>query len=214
MEKVEGNLEMLTCNTVNNSEICRCNELKERSEKAEARCAELELELQKKKEVCEALEVKLNALEEEKIASDKKLKLLSMSGEGLQGKQVSREREKEKKTVVDLEDESEGEDKVVQLMIEIHVLECEKKKAESEVQVWKERFNKLESRALELGLEWASLGCHEENGKKQNSIWVNPEGNSHLGTSLNFLQNQGKGVDLVNVASCISLPTGNNLAIW
>ncbi|KAF7830667.1 protein IWS1-like protein [Senna tora] len=207
MEKAEGDTEMLKCNSVINSEICRCSELEERSEKAEARCAELELDLQKKKKDYEVLEAKFNAMEEEKIAIENMLKFMRISSEGLQGNQVNSEREKEKKTEVDLEEANEGEDKVLQLLIEIKVLEYEKKKAESEVQVWEERFKKLESWALELGLDWASLDCHEENGMKQDNVWLKPEGNSHLGTSLNMLQNQGKVVDLANVASSCIFPS-------
>lgn len=203
MEKV-GDIEIIKCN-VNNSESCRCNELEERSEKAEAKCAELELELQKKNKYCEELEAKLNLLKNGKFAMDDKLKFLSSSSEALKTNQFSSEREKKKKKDVDLEEEDEGEDKVSQLTVEMRVLEIEKIKAESEAQVWKERFKRLESKALESGLKLANF--HEGNGV-QDSVLVKPEEFSHPGTSLNFLQKQGKVMNMDDVASCNSLSAG------
>ncbi|KAI4307148.1 hypothetical protein L6164_030365 [Bauhinia variegata] len=62
---------------------------------------------------------------------------------------------------------------------------------------------KLES-LLELGF-LAGFDCNIENGQKQASEWVKPEGNLHLGTRLEFQQNQERVADLVNgVSSSIS----------
>ncbi|KAK4277519.1 hypothetical protein QN277_015508 [Acacia crassicarpa] len=177
-----GDMEMISCR-VNNGEICQCNELEERSVKAEARCAELELELQKKMEYCEALEAKLNSLEKEKFEMDDNLKSLSTAVEALKGIRLSGEREK-KNDVVDLEEENDAEDKFFLLKVEIRVLEIEKRRAETEAQVWKERFKKLESQALESRLKSVNLDCHEENGKRD-SVLVKPEEHSHLGTPPN-----------------------------
>ncbi|KAI9096766.1 hypothetical protein K1719_025945 [Acacia pycnantha] len=177
-----GDMEMIN-SRVNKGEICQCNELEKRSVKAEARCAELELELQKKMEYCEALEAKLNLLEKEKFGMDDNLKSLSTAVEALKGSRLSGEREK-KNDVVDLEEENDGEDKFFLLKVEIRVLEIEKKRAETEAQFWKERFKKLESKALESRLKLANLDCHEENGKRD-SVLVKPEEHSHLGTPPN-----------------------------
>ncbi|KAL2339655.1 hypothetical protein Fmac_007595 [Flemingia macrophylla] len=158
MEKMKEDRDMPNLNAVSNStlESCRCNELVERSKKAEMRCAELEFKLQKKNEQCEVLEAELKALEDE-------LEALRVSSEGLKEKnEVGDVKKREAETIVDLTDE----DEVVQLMIENNVLECEKKRAESEVEIWKDKYWKLESWASQLKLESGSYH-HEENGKEK-----------------------------------------------
>ncbi|KHN23399.1 hypothetical protein glysoja_015701 [Glycine soja] len=139
------------------SESCRCNELEERSMKAEMRCAELEFKLQKKDEQCEVLEAKLKALEDE-------VEVLRVSSEELkEKKEVGNVKERGVEAIIDLT--NDDDDEVAQLMIENSVLECEKKKAESEVEVWKDKYWKLESLVSQLKLESDSYS-NEENGKK------------------------------------------------
>ncbi|KAK7353320.1 hypothetical protein VNO80_18765 [Phaseolus coccineus] len=168
-KKMKEDKEMSNLNVVSNnmSESCRCNELEERSKKVEMRCAELEFKLQKKDEECEALEAKIRALEGE-------VEVLKVSSEGLKQKKVGNVKEGEVDTVIDLTDDNEVE----QLMIEKNVLEREKKRFESEVEVWKDRYWKLESWASQLKLE---SGCyyHEENGKEE-SDEIRTGGSSHL----------------------------------
>lgn len=195
-----GDMEMINC-SVKSSVICRCNELEERSVIAEARCAELELELQKKKIYCEALETELYSLEKEKSAIDYKA-----LGEAVNGYQSSGEKEEEKNDVGS-EEVEEGEDKVIILTDEVRVLEIEKLRAEREARLWKERYKKLEAKAL------ANSNCHEENGK-QDSVLVEPEEHSHLGTSLDFLQYKGVVLHSDEVASFNSVPAGNKLPIY
>lgn len=218
MAKVEEK-EMLNLNAVSNSVStnCRCNELEERSRKAEARCADLEFELQKKKDQCEALEARVKTLEGEKLAVEDELKVLRMSSDELN---VQKEASSEKERLIKVDDLTDGNE-AVQLMIENKVLECEKKRAESEVKAWKEKYKELESWALQLGMGRGSY-YHEENGKKQENKQVSTEGNLHPDTSFDFWQNQEKDVDLGNVVySYISpskeiegmQPAGNDLAI-
>lgn len=112
--------EMLDPNVVGRSmpQCCRCNELEERCKKAEVRCEELGFELQKKKEHCEELGAKVMALEGEKFEFEDKVKVLSKGLERLievSGGEI--------KPIVDL---AEDNDKVLQ---------CEKIRAESEVEV-------------------------------------------------------------------------------
>ncbi|XP_062149268.1 uncharacterized protein LOC133857898 isoform X2 [Alnus glutinosa] len=156
---------------------CECSELDERSKKAEARCVELELDIQKKKSEYEALETKFRVLEADKLAIEDELKALKRENDelnklvsGLEGeRKVSSGSERDMDRIVDLIEENWEEDKIVQLLIEIRVLECEKERAESEVEVWKEKFKELESLVLVLNensvlrcVEWPLIG-----GKKR-----------------------------------------------
>lgn len=164
-----------THNLVSNSmsECCRCNELEEISKKAAMRCAELEFKLRKKNERCEALEAKLKELEDEQ-------KVLRVSCEGVkEKKEVGNVKESEVETIVDLTDENE----VVRLLIENSVSECEKKRAESEVELWKEKYWKLESLSSQLKLGSGSY-YHEESGKKEESTPIRTDGSSHLGPTI------------------------------
>uniref|UniRef100_A0A0R0GUW6 Uncharacterized protein n=1 Tax=Glycine max TaxID=3847 RepID=A0A0R0GUW6_SOYBN len=172
--------EMLDPNVVGRSvpQCCRCNELEERCKKAEVRCEELGFELQKKKEHCEELGAKVMALEGEKFEFEDKVKVLSKGLERL--KEVSGG---EIKPIVDL---AEDNDKVLQ---------CEKIRAESEVEVWKDKYKKLESWALQFGM---GRDGDEENGKEQESKPISNEGNLHLDTSFGFWQNLEKVAALGN----------------
>ncbi|THG09781.1 uncharacterized protein LOC114305201 [Camellia sinensis] len=144
------------------SEGCRnkCKELEERSSMAEERCVLLELLIEKKKSEFELLEGKLGALEVERVGIEDEVKLLKRRNVELE-KQITQIENENKADigkgtgkVVDLTEEKDEEDKVIQLMIENKVLECEKKRAESEVEVWKLKYKKLEWRvsALEKGI--------------------------------------------------------------
>ncbi|MED6216263.1 hypothetical protein PIB30_005851 [Stylosanthes scabra] len=147
------------------SKNCRCDELEERSKKAEGRCAELQLELERKHSQCESLEAKLKALEVEKFAVEEELNVLRVSSEKHKGgKKISNEREKGEGTIDDLTDDN----KVVQLMDEKKVLEGEKKRSLSEAELWKDNYKKMELRAilLELGRD------HERNEKPEASNWT------------------------------------------
>lgn len=186
--------EMLDPNVVGRSvpQCCRCNELEERCKKAEVRCEELGFELQKKKEHCEELGAKVMALEGEKFEFEDKVKVLSKGLERLievSGGEI--------KPIVDL---AEDNDKVLQ---------CEKIRAESEVEVWKDKYKKLESWALQFGM---GRDGDEENGKEQESKPISNEGNLHLDTSFGFWQNLEKVVALGNKKIRDIQSVGNNLA--
>ncbi|KAK2983651.1 hypothetical protein RJ640_023185 [Escallonia rubra] len=65
------------------------------------------------------------------------------------GKKVVSEGEKGMEVEVDFTGEKDEADRVFELMVENKVLEYEKKKAESEVEVWKAKCKELESRLIE-----------------------------------------------------------------
>lgn len=99
---------------------CRCTEL-------ETRCVELESVIGNKTSENEALEAKFKSLEAEKASIVEKLKALQ-------------EEIDNKRKVVDLTKETEEEGTVTQLMIENHVLQCEKRIAETEIQGLKQKL--------------------------------------------------------------------------
>ncbi|CAL0319487.1 unnamed protein product [Lupinus luteus] len=183
IEKMEEDRKMLNSNVLSNNSVaenCRCVKLEEQIKKAEAQCAELEFELQKKNEHCEALTAKLVVVEVEKFAVEDELKVLRVSSEGFKAKnEVANEKEREVERIVDLTDDSE----VAQLMTENTVLECEKKKAETEVEIWKQRYKNLESWALQFGLGSGSY-YQENNGKKKHHEQINNEDCWHQGANL------------------------------
>ncbi|XP_050225667.1 uncharacterized protein LOC126675120 [Mercurialis annua] len=126
---------------------CNCSELEARSEKEEAKIVELELEMEKRKSDYEALEVKFKGLEAEKISVEAELEASRIRNN------VAMERGKaveggHKDTVVDLTedgDEDEDDDDIVDLIMDENAaLQCEKTRAESEVEVWKKKFEQLE----------------------------------------------------------------------
>ncbi|OIV96790.1 hypothetical protein TanjilG_18250 [Lupinus angustifolius] len=180
---MEEDREMLNSNVVGNNSVAenyRCIKLEKQSKKAEVRCAELEFELQKKNDHCEALMAKLVVMEVEKFAVEDELKVLRVSSEGLTAKkEVANEKEREVVRIIDLTDDSE----VAQLMTENTVLECEKKKAESEVEIWRKRYKNLESWALQFGLGSGSY-YQENNGKKKHHEQINNEDCWHQGANL------------------------------
>ncbi|XP_038898046.1 uncharacterized protein LOC120085872 [Benincasa hispida] len=116
-------------NKVELNDVCKCNELKLRCEKAEEKCEELELKIQIKKIEYELLQAQMKKLESEKSVIESELKIWIENG---------------KKEDVNLVDKNEMDDEVVQLLIENNVLAVEKKKAESEAELWKDKFKQLE----------------------------------------------------------------------
>lgn len=95
------------------------------------RCRELEVEIEKKKSEYKTLEAKFKKLEE-------KVKTLKRRKDG----------KRKLSGIVDLtgddDEEEEEEERVIELMIENSVLECEKKKAESEVEFLKQKLREME----------------------------------------------------------------------
>lgn len=133
---------------------CKCGESEERIETARARCSKLELEIRRKDIEYEALETKYKALKVEKVAIEDELRVFkqkidelnkrSFCGEG-KDKVDCGQADRKTEGVVDLTEEDEEEDVVIQLMMENSALELEKKRAEDEVGVWKEKYRKLHS---------------------------------------------------------------------
>lgn len=125
-------------------ENCRkkCLDLEERSKQAEERCLVLENEVTKLKSEFMVLNGRFEALGTEKLAVEDELRVLKKRNEDLQERVVSQSGTADK--LIDLNDGGEEEDRVLQLMIENKVLECEKKKAESEVVTWKGMYKYLE----------------------------------------------------------------------
>ncbi|XP_002513591.2 uncharacterized protein LOC8274391 [Ricinus communis] len=158
MEDIETKVPKSEPSREEDSGRCRCGELEETSKKAEERIVELELEIGKMKSDYEALEAKFKELEAQKTSAEGELKDLMKrnnevieqrkSAEGQMKIDCTGEKGKVKDVVVDLTedaDEDEDEEDIVdQLIVENYTLECEKKKAESEVEVWKEKFKELE----------------------------------------------------------------------
>lgn len=122
------------------------------------KCVELELEIQKKNSEFELLEGKFGALAVEKIAIDEELGVLKKKYDELKKKMTCAENgnkvvttgENGREREVDVTDEKDEGEKVFNLVIENKVLDCEKKKAESEVEFWKAKFKVLEARELEF----------------------------------------------------------------
>lgn len=109
-----------------------------------SRCSELELEIAQRKSDFEALDAMFKELEAAKNAVESQLMAFRT------GNAQVHQGSKKVNAVVDLTTGEEEEDKVAQIMIENRVLECEKKKAENEVEFWKEKFKQLELRVLQL----------------------------------------------------------------
>ncbi|XP_059667189.1 uncharacterized protein LOC132312724 [Cornus florida] len=170
------------------------------------RCCELELKLQNRNNEFELLEAKFRALEAENIATVDELWVLKKRNLELRDQitrvendsKVSSERNGAMGKIVDLTEEND-EEKVVQLMIENKVLDCEKKRAESETEVWKVKGKELESRVLELEKEISvlrnvGLGSPEVFVKKTSEESEVKDGISFR-TSLGHLQVEEKVVD-------------------
>ncbi|CAK9318208.1 unnamed protein product [Citrullus colocynthis] len=119
---------------VEQSDVCKCSELKLRCERAEEKCEELELKIQIKKIEYELLQARMKRLESEKSVIEAELKVRIEDG----------------KKEVNLVNKNEMEDEVLQLLIENNVLAVEKKKAESEAELWKDKFKQLENQISKM----------------------------------------------------------------
>ncbi|GAA0183028.1 hypothetical protein LIER_42329 [Lithospermum erythrorhizon] len=194
------------------------------SKKSDYEFAALQLEFQKKSVDIELLEVKLFELEFEKVKVEDQCRLLRERNEELEeelkkignDKIVGSNGEKEKGHIVDLF--GDEEDEVLQLMIENKVLECEKRKAESEVEEWKVKFMKLQSRVDELkkafaseGQKYMSGGVKEIDQRLNEMMETNENGNGIQGvfSSSNLqvenLERKDEGRASVGAGNCCSV---------
>lgn len=129
----------------------------EKFKRADERFAELMSRFERKTSELESLEGKHSALQLEKVVMEDEVQSLRKRNQELEekvactlnGKRAVDGVEKGVEGFVDLMEDA-GDDKVMDLMIENEVLLCEKKKAESDVEVWKVKCRELESRVLEL----------------------------------------------------------------
>ncbi|KAL3521609.1 hypothetical protein ACH5RR_019758 [Cinchona calisaya] len=129
----------------------------EKCKQAEERFGVLMSMFEKKIIELESLERKHSVLQLEKLLIEGEVQSLRTRNKELEekvactldGKRVMGGAGKGVEGVVDLTEDA-GDDKVMELMIENKVLDCEKRKAESEVEVWKAKCRGLESRVLEL----------------------------------------------------------------
>ncbi|KAF5732409.1 protein IWS1 A isoform X1 [Tripterygium wilfordii] len=135
---------------------CRCSELEEKSKRAEARCTELESKLLVRKREYEDLEAKFKALEAENVRLEGELKGFKCHDKN----RVECGREREVEGLGDLT--GGEEDRVVQLMIENNVLGVEKKRAQSEAEIWMQKHRELELRISQLtdGMKLSEAGAH------------------------------------------------------
>lgn len=133
-----------------------CIDLRGQVKKANDKCAFLELDIGKKESAIECLERKVGFLELEKLEfTDEVAKL----------RQRNKELEKR------IEDSEEDPEKFTALMIENEVLNCEKKKAEGDVEFWKSKCKELEERVAELERRLA-VGTTKAGGLDLNEIYT------------------------------------------
>ncbi|XP_021764672.1 uncharacterized protein LOC110729251 [Chenopodium quinoa] len=110
----------------------------------------------------EEIKGKIRILEREKLRVEEEIKALKVKKVGLVGANVGGEFSSDEREMDD-----EDVSRVSQSMVENKVLECEKKFALKEVEVWKRKCEELELRVLELE---GRLKCH---GKADVSIGIN-----------------------------------------
>ncbi|XP_009357330.2 uncharacterized protein LOC103948061 [Pyrus x bretschneideri] len=190
---------------------CGDSELENRSKRAEERCVELELEIVKRDCEYAALEAEFRALEREKIAIEEEIKALRRESGGDE-KKKNRGGEKGE-GIGDLTEENGEEDKVCQLMVEIKALECEKKKAESEFEAWKQKFKELESLVLKGGelpldrwMKVAGVGSLnvdslEDSGTVQLNKGIKLDDELQVEGGLEYSRDKDMAVDRVDVGS-------------
>lgn len=120
-------------------------------------------------------------------------------------------KKKRMEKVVDLtEDDNLDEDKVFQLMVEIEALKCEKKKAEREVQFWKEKYFK----ELELRVSHLSESSISKDGERPSAgrreVGLSCEDGLQAGTDSDYmLSKKLKGVDLMHIGEIGCKRIGN-----
>ncbi|KAL6541526.1 hypothetical protein OROGR_011012 [Orobanche gracilis] len=110
----------------------RCLELYDRITKANNKCLLLELDIDKKKSVIGSLEGKLGLMELKNLKIENEVRMLKQRNEELENS---------------IRNHKEEDDK---LMIENKVLECEKTKAEIDMDAWKVKCIELEMKVMEL----------------------------------------------------------------
>lgn len=106
------------------------------------KCADLELEMKNKNSEFECLEHKFRDVVIENLAIKEEAGDLKKKYDELEKRMLENGNENIGKESV--------EEKVLKLMAENEVLECEKRMAETEVEVWKAKFEALELRVMEL----------------------------------------------------------------
>ncbi|KAL6123131.1 hypothetical protein ACLB2K_075654 [Fragaria x ananassa] len=181
-------------------EGCGVSEVENRR-RAEERCGELELEILKRKSEYEALEVKFRALESEKLAMEEVIRSLKRrSGEikeqGNGGGGEKRKLENRMEIVVDLDEGNVEEDRVFQLMVENEVLECEKKKAESEVEAWKRKIEELEMWVLKLTGDSVEASRRTEPNER-----IRPEDGLKVGVGMESSRSKDIAMNVVDLSS-------------
>ncbi|KAJ8554340.1 hypothetical protein K7X08_025018 [Anisodus acutangulus] len=138
--------------TTNNvSGICnQCLNLESKIKTIEITCSTLQQEIDRERNEFTLLEGKFEALRVEKLAVENELEVLKRRNQELE------ERMRQIENNNGSNEENEEEDKVLQLMIENSVLECEKRKAECDVEYWKSKCNELQLTVAELDKKMVS----------------------------------------------------------
>ncbi|GFP81076.1 hypothetical protein PHJA_000250900 [Phtheirospermum japonicum] len=113
----------------------RCLELYDKITKADEKCVRVELDIGEKNSAIELLERKLDFSE---------LKNLKLENEVRALKQRNKELEKS------IRNPKDEDGNLTLLMVENKVLECDKKKAETEINAWKVKCKELEMRMLQM----------------------------------------------------------------
>ncbi|OVA06392.1 hypothetical protein BVC80_8981g30 [Macleaya cordata] len=149
-------------------------ELEKNLEVYKIKCHELSVELEKKKIECIAIQDKFGDLEIRKIAVEDELKECKAMCEGLkewitcleEGQKVKCEREKR------AQEELRKMERVnyVQLKADNKDLECARRRAEDETEVWKKRFCELENRVLRMEEENSTLRCIESHVSRKRGL--------------------------------------------
>ncbi|OVA06391.1 hypothetical protein BVC80_8981g29 [Macleaya cordata] len=148
-------------------------ELEKELEAYKAQCHGLSVELEEKKMECVAIEGKLKDLRLRKITVDDELKeyktTCNETKEMIMGleedqKVICKKEKRAQERITYLEEEikkieSDEREKYVQLKTENRDLECGKRRAEDEIEIWKKRFRELETQFLRLEEENSTLRC-------------------------------------------------------
>ncbi|KAJ9164267.1 hypothetical protein P3X46_023867 [Hevea brasiliensis] len=199
MDEVETKVPKCELIVKEDSKTCRCGELEERNKKVEERIVELELELEKRKNEFEVLEAKFKVLDAQKCAvEDELMAFRTRNNEAGESRisfddenKASHRGENKEDVVVDLTGEEGEEDIVEQLVLENHVLECEKKNAESEVEIWREKF-----KALELWVSQVDGSAVLSGGKRLSNDVLKGENRPDVSISVDQLQINENMVDV------------------
>ncbi|KAK4362976.1 hypothetical protein RND71_018217 [Anisodus tanguticus] len=148
--------------TTNNvSGICnQCLNLESKIKTIENTCSTLQQEIGRERNEFTLLEGKFEALRVEKLAVENELEVLKRRNQELE------ERMRQIDNNNGSNEENEEEDKVLQLMIENSVLECEKRKAECDVEYWKSKCNELQLTVAELDKKMVSKAGDRISRKK------------------------------------------------